>query len=62
MSRLAMLIFVIVFAGAAIASCGFELADDTGKPIPGQHWPWVCPDGGPAGDGGCSVSDGSAEH
>jgi len=62
MRRLVVLIFVIVVAGAAMASCGFQLADDTGKAIPGQYWPWVCADGGLTGDGGCPSSDASAEH
>jgi hypothetical protein len=50
---------VLVFADGA--GCGFGLADDTGKPIPGQHWPWVCADGGAAGDAGCPASDAGAE-
>jgi hypothetical protein len=62
MRRIVFMLGLMVVAGAAIVSCGFELANDTGKPIPGQYWPWVCADGGPAGDGGCPAGDGSADH
>jgi hypothetical protein len=62
MRRIVLLIFTVLVAGAAIASCGFQLADDTGRPIPGQYWRWVCADGAPAGDGGCASLDGSADH
>ena len=45
-------------AGAAVIGCGFRLADDSGKPIPGQYWRWACPDGGaPDGPGGCVGAD-----
>ena len=45
-------------AGAAVIGCGFRLADDSGKPIPGPYWGWACPDGGKASaDGGCPAAD-----
>jgi hypothetical protein len=62
MRRIAFLIVTAVVSGAAIASCGFQLADDTGKPIPGQYWPWVCADGATPGDAGCAPDAGSADH
>jgi hypothetical protein len=34
--------------------CGLGSYDDLGEPVPGQRWPWVCPEGGdPTFDGGC---------
>jgi len=35
--------------------CGLGSYDDLGEPVPGERWPWVCPDGGdPSLDGGCA--------
>jgi hypothetical protein len=49
-------------AGAAVIGCGFRLADDSGKPIPGPYWGWACPDGGaPDGPGGCVGGDAGAD-
>ncbi|HLK90433.1 MAG TPA: hypothetical protein VKZ18_11095 [Polyangia bacterium] len=49
---------LLLAASIAAAGCGFGLADDTGKPIPGQYWPWVCADGAaPSGDAGCAPPD-----
>ena len=48
--------FVLALALAAalgLAACGSGLYDDSGQPAPGQWWPWVCADGGPAPDSGC---------
>jgi len=40
------------------AGCGFGRADDTGRPIPGHYWGWVCPNGdAPQGDAGCPPAD-----
>jgi hypothetical protein len=49
----------VLLLGASLAAvgCGFGLAHDTGQPIPGQYWPWVCADGGAAGDAGCGPAD-----
>ena len=45
----------------AVAGCGFGRADDTGLPIPGQYWGWVCPSGdAPDGDAGCPSADSDA--
>jgi hypothetical protein len=65
-------LFCLGLAAFAIG-CGFGLADDTGKPIPGPYWPWICADGStPDGDAGCppidagadsaTPADGAAEH
>ena len=58
-------ISLLLLAAAAItlagttAGCGFGRADDTGLPIPGQYWGWVCPSGDrPDGDAGCPSADG----
>ncbi len=40
---------------AALGGCGSGLYDDSGNPVPGQWWPWVCADGGLAPDSGCPV-------
>jgi hypothetical protein len=38
--------------------CGFGRADDSGKPIPGPHWGWACPDGAATNaDAGCPPTD-----
>jgi hypothetical protein len=43
----------------AAAACGFGTYDDSGRPDPGQWWPWVCPDGAPpTTDAGCVQPDG----
>ena len=48
---------LLLLAASAAVGCGFGLADDTGKPVPGQYWPWVCADGGAPGDAGCGPAD-----
>lgn len=53
-----------ISAAAALSifcwGCGFGLADDSGKPLPGQYWGWACADGGaPDGPGGCLGADAS---
>jgi hypothetical protein len=56
-------IWLLLATAAAItaAGCGFGRADDTGSPIPGQYWGWVCPNGdAPVGDAGCPSADGGA--
>jgi hypothetical protein len=55
--------FAALLLGGSVtaAGCGFGLADDTGKPIPGQYWRWVCADGNPPqGDAGCLPVDAAA--
>jgi hypothetical protein len=53
------LLLATAASAAAAAGCGFGRADDTGRPIPGQYWGWVCPNGdAPDGDAGCPVADG----
>ncbi len=43
--------FVLIGWGVG---CGLGSYDDLGEPVPGQRWPWVCPEGGdPSLDGGC---------
>jgi len=50
----------VLLLAAAVGACGFGRADDTGKPIPADAWPWTCPDGGPATpDAGCLAPDAS---
>ena len=39
----------------ALSACGSGLYDDSGRPAPGQWWPWVCADGGLAPDSGCTA-------
>jgi len=52
---------LLAAAATAAAGCGFGRADDTGRPIPGQYWGWVCPSGdAPIGDAGCRSADGGA--
>ena len=49
-------------AATAAAGCGFGRADDTGWPIPGLYWGWVCPSGdAPDRDAGCPSADGGAD-
>ena len=56
MSRVAAWVVLLAAAVGLVASCGFGVADDTGKPIPGNTWKWACPDGGaPAPDAGCAI-------
>ena len=55
-------LLLLATAAAAVAitalGCGFGRADDTGLPIPGQYWGWVCPNGEtPDGDAGCPFAD-----
>jgi hypothetical protein len=52
---------LLLTTAALAAGCGFGRADDTGLPIPGQYWGWVCPSGdAPDGDAGCPSADGGA--
>jgi hypothetical protein len=52
-----LLVGAVALAGIGLG-CGFGLADDTGSPIPGHPWGWVCADGGsPDGDAGCPPAD-----
>jgi hypothetical protein len=59
-----LLVALLLTAAGALAvvgaGCGFGLADDTGAPIPGHRWGWVCADGGAAGDAGCPPEDAGA--
>ena len=42
-----------------LTACG-PVDHDDGAPDPGSWWPWVCADGGPAPDSGCTLdADGS---
>jgi len=44
---------LLAVTAAVAVGCGFGRADDTGQPIPGQYWGWVCPSGdAPDGDAG----------
>jgi outer membrane lipopolysaccharide assembly protein LptE/RlpB len=53
---------LLASATVAAAGCGFGRADDTGLPIPGQYWGWVCPSGdAPDGDAGCPSPDGGTQ-
>ena len=55
-----LLLLAVAAATVALttAGCGFGRADDTGLPIPGQDWGWVCPSGdAPDGDAGCPSAD-----
>jgi hypothetical protein len=62
MRRLVTILVVTALAGAAVEGCGFGLADDTGRPIPGQYWGWVCASGEPPdGDAGCPPTDAGAD-
>ena len=55
-SHVIVLIAAIAAFSLSAVSCGFGTYDDTGGAVPGQWWPWVCPDGGdPSADGGCSI-------
>ncbi len=51
--RLRLLASLLLALLGTVPACGSGLAGDTGQPIPGQWWPWVCPDGGLAPDAGC---------
>ncbi len=52
---------LLVTVAVTAAGCGFGRADDTGVPIPGRYWGWVCPTGGaPDGDAGCPSADAGA--
>jgi len=57
--RLAALAAALTVGMLALGTaCGFGPDSDTGAAVPGQWWPWVCPDGGtPQPDAGCPVSD-----
>ncbi len=51
--KLAVLLFVLVSIGWGMG-CGLGTYDDLGQPVPGERWPWVCPESGePILDGGC---------
>jgi hypothetical protein len=59
-SLISVLLLATTAAAVAISAvgCGFGRADDTGLPISGQSWGWVCPSGdAPAGDAGCLSRD-----
>ena len=61
MRRSVICLLLVTAAVVAItaAGCGFGRADDTGLPIPGHYWGWVCPNGdAPDGDAGCPSADG----
>ena len=59
--RRSVICLLLATAASAAAGCGFGRADDTGRPIPGQYWGWVCPNGdAPDGDAGCPPADGGA--
>ena len=65
--RRSMICMLLLLATAALTittgGCGFGRADDTGRPIPGQHWRWVCPSGdAPDGDAGCPSADASTDR
>jgi hypothetical protein len=58
MRRSVIWLLLATAAGLTALGCGFGRADDTGVPIPGQYWGWVCPGGGaPDGDAGCKSPD-----
>jgi hypothetical protein len=62
MRRSAICLALAAVAALAItaAGCGFGRADDTGRPIPGHSWGWVCPNGdAPDGEAGCMSADGA---
>jgi hypothetical protein len=60
--RLLLALTLAAFLAAAAIGCGFGLADDSGKPSPGQYWGWACPDGAAAhADAGCVAADASAD-
>ena len=61
-SFICLLLLAITATTAAIvgAGCGFGRADDTGQPIPGPYWGWVCPNGEKPGDAGCLPADSGA--
>ena len=51
--KVAALVLGLVSIGWGVG-CGLGSYDDLGEPVPGQRWPWVCPEGGgPILDGGC---------
>jgi len=59
-SLISVLLLATTAAAVAISAvgCGFGRADDTGLPIPGQYWGWICPGGeAPVGDAGCPSAD-----
>jgi hypothetical protein len=58
-SLISVLLLATTAAAVAISAvgCGFGRADDTGLPIPGQSWGWVCPSGETPGDAGCPSAD-----
>ena len=59
-SLISLLLLATAAATVAITAvgCGFGRADDTGRPIPGRYWGWVCPGGEtPDGDAGCPSGD-----
>jgi hypothetical protein len=62
-SIISLFLLATIAATAAIttAGCGFGRADDTGLPVPGHYWGWVCPSGdAPHADAGCPAADGGA--
>jgi hypothetical protein len=60
--RRSVIYLLLATAASAAAGCGFGRADDTGRPIPGQYWGWVCPNGdAPDGDAGCPSADGGIQ-
>jgi hypothetical protein len=59
MRRSRIYLLLLATAVTTAVGCGFGRADDTGLPIPGQYWGWVCPSGDrPDGDAGCPSADG----
>ncbi len=51
--KVAALLLGFVLVGSGVG-CGLGSYDDLGEPVPGDRWPWVCPDGSePSSDGGC---------
>ena len=64
-SLVSLLLLLLATAAATVAitavGCGFGRADDTGRPIPGRYWGWVCPGGEtPDDDAGCPSADSGA--
>ena len=44
--KLTVLLLGLVSIGWGVG-CGLGSYDDLGEPVPGQRWPWVCPEGDP---------------
>ena len=57
MPRLLVALALLAALAGALVGCGFGRADDTGRPIPGPSWGWICPDGTTPGDAGCPPAD-----